>query len=240
MIKACIFDFDGTLMNTLEDIAASINYGLINHGFEPKEVEDYRFIVGGDLYDMARLALPEESRDEETILGVCKDYQEDYSKHFFRKSKPYPGVVEMLEKLVEKGIDICVISNKPIEYMVPMANAGFPSIHFKHIIGSTSGFPPKPDPTSCNVLMSTLGIREDEAIFIGDSDVDIQIAKNAGAFSIGCGWGFRGGEELIKEGSDYVIHNALDVLEVINILNKKRLQGIMDEANMILKSLEVE
>lgn len=238
MIKACIFDFDGTLMNTLQDTANSINHVLKIHGFSEHPVDTYKDIMGGSCYDMMVKATPTTMNDEEELRQMENEVIFQYSKHFADNCYPFKDVRKMLLELRKKNIELCIITNKPLRLLIPLLNEYFADIEFKHIIGADCGYPPKPNPASCNRLRQTLDIRYDEAIFIGDSEVDIAIAKNARAFSIGCGWGFSGGARLIKAGADYVIHNPLDVLEVVNILNKKSLQQLMAEAKVLLKLIK--
>ena len=238
MIKAAVFDFDGTLMDTLVDTANSINHVLKAHGFDEVPIEQYKDVFGGSCYDMINMVTPKSMNDPQLLHEMDVEVQYYYSKHFNENCKPYKNIRHALRGLRKKNIDLCVITNKPSRLLVPLLNEFFEDIEFKHIIAADAGFPLKPNPASCNQLMQTLDIHHDEVVFIGDSEVDIQIAKNARAFSIGCGWGFRGGESLIKAGADYVIHEPMHVLEVVNILNKRSLKNIMDEAKLILKILK--
>ncbi|WP_290772283.1 HAD family hydrolase [Anaerofustis sp.] len=238
MIKAAVFDFDGTLMDTLVDTANSINHVLKTHGFEEVPIEEYKNVFGGSCYDMINTVTPKSMNDPQLLHEMDVEVQYHYSKHYNENCTPYKNIRHALRALRKKGIDLCVITNKPSRLLIPLLNEFFGDIEFKHIIAADSGFPLKPNPASCNQLMQTLDIHHDEVVFIGDSEVDIQIAKNARAFSIGCGWGFRGGESLIKAGADYVIHEPMHVVEVVNILNKRSLKNIMDEAKLILKILK--
>lgn len=238
MIRAAIFDFDGTLMDTIQDSTNCMNYALTNHGFDPIDVPKCIEVMGQSLTEMINRCTPKDMNDAILLHQMGQEAEYYYAQHYNETCKPYRNIRHALKALKNMNIDLCIITNKPSRMLIPLLNEYFADIEFKHIVASDSGYPLKPNPASCEKIMQTLDVHYDEIVYIGDSEVDIQIAKNARAFSIGCGWGFRGGKSLISAGADYVIHDPMDIIDVMNILNKRSLKKIMAEAKIILEMLK--
>ena len=211
MYKAVIFDLDGTLLNTLDDLADSCNHVLASKGYKTYPVEQYKKFVGnGAAILMERIHPAGTSRRElDDSLAAFTAY---YSAHKDIKTAPYPGIPELLEKLRAAGIRVCVLSNKPHEISREIVVQYFGSGTFAIIMGKSPDYPVKPDPTSCNIILSTLGLDKSEVRYVGDSNVDMQTARNAGLTKCGVCWGFRSEEELKAEGADYLAHTPDDIL----------------------------
>ena len=238
MIRAAIFDFDGTLMDTIHDTHNALNHALTNNGFEPVNFERFIELSAMARDDMLNAATPKEANSPELFSKMGMELENFYTRHFNDNARPYKNIRHALRSLREMGIDLCIITNKPCRLLIPLLNEYFSDIEFRHVVAADSGYPLKPNPASCEQLMQTLDIHHDEVVFIGDSNSDIQIAKNARAFSIGCGWGYNGGKKLIGYGADYVIHDPLGIIDVVNILNRRSLKKIMEEARTILSLLK--
>lgn len=210
MYKAVIFDLDGTLLNTLDDLADSCNYVLSAKGYPTYPVEQYRKFVGnGAAILMTRIHPAGTSQDE--LDDSLAKFTEYYSAHKDVKTAPYPGIPGLLQKLKAAGVHICVLSNKPHEISCEIVRQYFGSDTFDIIMGKSPDYPVKPDPTSCNIILSALKLDRNDVLYVGDSNVDMRTAKNAGLTKCGVCWGFRSEEELTSEGADYLAHTSDDI-----------------------------
>ena len=218
MIKGCIFDLDGTLIDTLYDLGNSTNIVLERHGYQTHALSEYKLFVGNGVYKLVERALPANSKD---IEQCYKEFQDEYRKHFLDHSDPYDGILEMLEKLEEMHIAVSIVTNKPHDYATRLVEK---RIHTRVecIYGEQMNiYPKKPDPTSVQLALNDLSLKEDEVFYIGDSNVDIQTAKNANVKSIGVLWGFRSKEELEKEGATYIATTPQDIIKIIEKENEE-------------------
>lgn len=214
MYKNVIFDLDGTLLNTIDDLADAGNWVCRNHGWPTHTVEEYKRYVGSG---MARLAVrfsPEEWHTEEGVQKILDEFLPYYAAHKEDKTAPYPGVPELLEHLRAAGVSIAVLSNKAHALAVPVIEGYFPQ-KFQYIQGGVEGLPLKPDPALLLKLMENMGATQENTLFVGDSDVDIRTAKHAGVTSCGVLWGFRGWEELEREGADLLASSAKELETLI-------------------------
>lgn len=214
MYKNVIFDLDGTLLNTIDDLADAGNWVCRNHGWPTHTVEEYKRYVGSG---MARLAVrfsPEEWHTEEGVQKILDEFLPYYAAHKEDKTAPYPGVPELLEHLRAAGVSIAVLSNKAHALAVPVIEGYFPQ-KFQYIQGGVEGLPLKPDPALLLKLMENMGATQENTLFVGDSDVDIRTAKHAGVTSCGVLWGFRGREELEREGADLLASSAKELETLI-------------------------
>lgn len=214
MFKYVIFDLDGTLLNTIDDLADAGNWVCRNHGWPTHTVEEYKRYVGSG---MARLAVrfsPEEWHTEEGVQKILDEFLPYYAAHKEDKTAPYPGVPELLEHLRAAGVSIAVLSNKAHALAVPVIEGYFPQ-KFQYIQGGVEGLPLKPDPALLLKLMENMGATQENTLFVGDSDVDIRTAKHAGVTSCGVLWGFRGREELEREGADLLASSAKELETLI-------------------------
>lgn len=204
--RAAIFDLDGTLIDSLNDIADSMNHVLSKHGFPIHPAEDYRFFVGEGMRVLVTRALPEGFSDQKLIDQCTDQMKNEYALRWDRKTRIYEGILPLLTFLQSQGLILSVLSNKPHEFTVKIVENYFGCSVFKCIMGAGI-FPSKPDPASALNIAKSLGIKPSEVIYIGDSAVDMKTAKSAGMFACGCLWGFREREELVENGADLVVEN---------------------------------
>ena len=212
--KAVIFDLDGTLLNTLDDLANAVNYGLSQNGFPTHETEKYKMFVGNGTDMMITRALPENKRDGETLDKVRKLYFEYYNAHSGEFTRPYDGIPELLNSLKARGLKLSVVSNK-IDFMVQLVVKEYFGDVFDFITGQADGVKPKPDPSMVFGAMKALDVEPQECIFVGDSGVDAETGKNSGSFMVGVLWGFRGEQELRENGAKAVITKPEQLLNYL-------------------------
>lgn len=197
MLKLAIFDLDGTLLNTIEDLGNACNHALKMCGCPERKPEEYNFLVGRGIYNLFRGALPEGERNEENIMKMKSFFIPYYNEHKCDRTRPYEGVPEMLGALRSAGIGLGVASNKYQEGTEKLVARYFPDIDFVKVIGQRDGRPIKPDPEIVREIQAAAGnATDDETVYIGDSDVDMQTGANAGVRTIGVSYGFRSREEL--------------------------------------------
>lgn len=214
MIKSIIFDLDGTLLNTIEDLANACNYVLTTLGYKTHEVEKYKTFVGNGRYKLVERMLPEDRRDMENIEKALKLFDTYYEKHMIDMTKPYDGIMEMLDSLINRGINIAVVSNKPHEFTTEVVKNYFGD-RFKFVYGHKKNTKEKPDPWAVLEVIEEFNVNKDECLYIGDSEIDINTAKNAGVKSVGVEWGFRGKGELEAAGANYIVNKPEQILEIL-------------------------
>ena len=215
MIKAAIFDLDGTLLNTLEDVVNACNYALKRCNFKTHSIEEYKVFVGDGRSKLIERIVPDEYKGNDEVKNkVLRLFDEYYSGHMLDMTKPYEGICEMLKSLKEKGVKLAVVSNKPDEFVGGIVKKYFGDT-FEIVHGQRTNYPVKPDPTTVYEVIESFGIKLNESIYVGDSNVDIYTAKNAKVKSIGVAWGFRGEEELREAGADYIVYDSNEITELI-------------------------
>lgn len=215
-IKGVIFDLDGTLIDTLEDIADAENSALAELGLPPVEVDKFRWIVGGGAENLAQKLLPPSQHSEESIKAFVERFRYFYHQNWHNKTKPYDGVSELITKLKGMHIPIAILSNKPEEFTLKIIDMFFPdSTTFTHVIGQRQGTPTKPNPVMALHIADAWKLDPAEIGFIGDSDIDMITAHNAGMISLGAEWGFRGKEELVLSGAQILLKYPLDLLNYL-------------------------
>lgn len=219
MIKAVLFDLDGTLVNSLSDLAASTNFALTKFGFPTHETEKYKYFVGDGMAKLIERALPEDKRDMETINTTLDIFMEHYRAHYVDETVPYDGILELLDKLT--GVKKAVISNKADEMVIPLTKKLLGD-RFDIVCGKREGYPTKPDPTLTLEIIEKLGVASNECIFVGDSGMDMAVAKNSGCVALGVLWGFRSEEELLLNGADYIAKKPAEILEIIKEINNEK------------------
>ena len=220
MIKCILFDLDGTLVNTLYDLADATNYAITKRGYKAREPEEFKMFAGGGSDVMLRLALGGNTPDEAEFEAICADYLDFYREHYIDKAAEYDGLHELISVLKTQGINLAVVTNKIEEMAVIILNKLFPN-SFEYIFGQRKGVPIKPDPTAAIMIMNELQVKPGECIFLGDSGVDMLTAVNSGACPVGVGWGFREREELLENGARYIIDSPDELYQIINQLNTK-------------------
>ncbi len=203
-MKLAIFDLDGTLLDTIADLAAATNFALAHYGLPTHKEEEYKFFVGNGINKMFERALPEDKRNEEYITKLRSQFVPYYDVHNSDLSRPYPGMVELLKELQRNNIAIGVASNKYQEAAVKLVLQFFPDIDFALILGQREGVPSKPDPTIAYEIIEHTGIAKEDTVYIGDSCVDMQTGKNAGITTVGVSWGFRPKAELESYNPDFI------------------------------------
>lgn len=197
MVKLIIFDLDGTLLDTREDIADACNYALRQCGCPERALEEYNMLVGRGIYNLFRGALPPEHRNEDTVMKMKSHFVPYYNEHICDKTEPYPGICGMLDTLESAGIAFAIASNKYQEGTEILAERLLGRYDFVRILGQRDNKPIKPDPGIIAEAMEALpGISTEDVIYCGDSDVDMFTGRNAGVRTIGVTWGFRTREEL--------------------------------------------
>lgn len=214
MIKAIIFDLDGTLVNTLEDIAGMMNGLLAEAGLPTYPVHEYRYLVGRGFHVLVQKAMP-----KDCALDPAAFETEAFARYKAMgsgNSKPYPAVTETLTALGAARIPLAVLSNKPDAMTKDVVRSLFPGIAFARVQGGTLDKPLKPDPTTALELAAAMGAAPDQCAFVGDSDVDMQTAKAAGMYAVGVLWGFREADELRNAGADALIGSMAELPAYLN------------------------
>ncbi len=220
MIKMVIFDLDGTLVDSLTDLAISVNYALKKSGLEEKPVENFKTYVGNGRDMLIKRAMGKACENKTLFDKVRSDYDEHYAVHCNDNTHSYPGCAEMLKKLLDCGIKSAVLSNKPHEFVAKILAKLYPENDFAEAWGQKPEYRKKPEPDALLAILNLHKILPCECVYIGDSDVDVFTAKNAGVKMAGVSWGFRGREELVGAGAPFVADTAEELYEYICGLNE--------------------
>jgi phosphoglycolate phosphatase len=213
--RAVLFDLDGTLLDTLDDLADSMNASLRRFGFPPNPVDTYRYLVGDGLLSLVSRALPEDHRDVATINEVACAQWEEYSRNWANKTRLYEGVSELLDALQTRGIAMCVLSNKPDDFTHIIVQKFLSKWKFAAVRGQNKDTPIKPNPLAANQIAQQLAITNAEFLYVGDSNTDMKTANAAGMFAVGVLWGFRRRDELIAAGATALIERPIDLLNFV-------------------------
>lgn len=216
MKKIIIFDLDGTLLDTIADLATATNQALSLFGYPIHETDAYRFFVGNGINKLFERALPEGARSEENIQKIRSEFIPFYNLHNADLSRPYPGIPALLNTLQEKGMKIAVASNKYQEATRKLVHQFFPDINFIEVLGQREGVPSKPHPQVVFEIMEKAGVNASETVYVGDSCVDMQTGKNAGVTTIGVSWGFQPRTELESYQPDFIADRAADILQFLS------------------------
>ena len=208
MKTGLLFDLDGTLLNTLEDLLDATNYALRTHGFPEKTLEQLRKVVGNGAANQIRKSLPE-GTDEEVVQQVLATYKPYYSTHSQIKTKPYDGIPEVIRELTGK-YPMAIVSNKPDNAVKDLSAFWFPGIY---ALGETADCPRKPAADMVYKAMAAIGV--ERCIYIGDSEVDILTARNADVPCLSVTWGFRDPDMLLQAGGDHFCHNVADFVNTV-------------------------
>lgn len=213
MYKAVIFDLDGTLLDTLEDLANSVNYALRQFGFPERTTDEVRHFIGNGVIKLMTRATPD-GIDEETFEKCFECFRSHYLEHMYDNTKPYKDITQMLTLLKEKNIRTAVVSNKLHSGVTGLCDDFFKG-QLTSAYGVNTEDERKPKPKNVFKALDDLGVSEEETVYVGDSEVDVETAKNAGLECIGVTWGFRSKEELIKNGADYIAESCKELLDMI-------------------------
>lgn len=212
--KGIIFDLDGTLLDTIDDLAESMNEVLKKYDHPTFTSDEYKLKIGGGFEGLISNSVPADT-DSETQEEALILFSSIYDKRYLNKSKPYEGIDSLLDELSKREFKIGINSNKKDEYTNILANKFFKRIPFIKIYGERDGIARKPDPISALDIIKSMGLRPEEVLYVGDSKVDIMTAKNAKIDSVGVLWGFRDYEELEKYGATYIVSDPKEILKII-------------------------
>jgi len=215
MKQAVLFDLDGTLADTIDDLAGAVNRSLARRGLPEHELELFKLMVGDGFRRLIARALPEDRRGEDYIEAMRAEAAADYAGRCLERTRPYPGIRELLSALAERGIPFGVISNKPDELAKKVVSGLFPFAAFALVRGESPAFPRKPDPASALDACARLGVEPGQTLYLGDSGVDMRTAKAAGIFALGALWGFRSEAELRDAGADALLEAPLDLIQYL-------------------------
>ncbi|MCR4435206.1 MAG: HAD family hydrolase [Clostridiales bacterium] len=215
MFNAVIFDLDGTLLNTIQDLANSMNAVLSHFGFPTHSVQKYKYLVGMGMANLVRSALPEGSFNESGLPRYIEMFREEYGKRWDEAARPYEGIPELLDELAGRGLKMAVLSNKPDNFTQLIITKLLPSWKFDAVYGERPSVPRKPDPAGALEISRLLGIPPVEFLYLGDSGTDMDTANAAGMYAVGALWGFRDRAELVAHGAKAVIEKPEDLLKFL-------------------------
>lgn len=213
MKQAIIFDLDGTLLNTLGDLREAANAALRLRGLPPRSLEEIQRFIGNGVRNLMRRCLPEGASDAE-IDAALADFKQYYGAHLYDSTVPYDGIPELLCALRKRGVKVGVLSNKLDTATQALIQHYFPG-QADVVFGEHSGVPRKPDPTSCHMVMEQLGVQPEDVLYVGDSGVDMQTARNAGLTAIGVTWGFRSRDVLLENGAHALVDRPEQILQML-------------------------
>ncbi|OHB34710.1 MAG: HAD family hydrolase [Planctomycetes bacterium GWA2_40_7] len=214
--KAVLFDLDGTLLNTLEDIGDAVNRVLELQGFPAHNMDTYSRFVGDGAINLIIRALPEDKRID-TIIHPCLDaFLEDYGRNWNVKTRPYDGIPELLDTLTVRGLKMAVLSNKPHEYTKQCMKGFLSDWNFDVVFGQRDNVPRKPDPSGALEIAEQLNIAPSDFLYLGDTETDLQTSIAAGMFPVGALWGFRSAKELRENGAKVLIRRPLEILNLLD------------------------
>lgn len=210
-----VFDLDGTLLDTIGDLAVACNAVLAVRGLPQHSYEEYCHFVGNGIMRLVERALPEPLRTPENVASVRADFVKYYTEHIDTYTKPYDGIPELLRELVARGVQVAVASNKFQAGTEKLVRLFFPEIPFAGVLGQREGVPLKPDPAVVDEILSRTGAAKENVLYVGDSGVDMQTAAAAGVRSVGVTWGFRSREELAASGAGHIVDRPEEILNLL-------------------------
>ena len=213
--KAICFDLDGTLLDSLADLANCTNKILLKRGFPEHPETAFRYFVGDGAKMLMTRVIPEEVRNESLIEECRQDFEATYREYWDEQTVPYEKIPELLNALQRRKLKLTVLSNKPHEFTLLAVNKLLPSWYFEMILGQREGVPRKPDPAGMLEICEKMKIPPGSFIYLGDTATDMKTSVAAGCFSVGVLWGFRSEEELRDNGADAIVKDPLDVLDLL-------------------------
>lgn len=212
--KAVVFDLDGTLLDTIKDIANAMNLVLSRYNFPVHDLNSYRFFIGSGIAKLVERALPSDISESAKYPKLVEEFLEEYALHLDKFTAPYEGIVELLDELTKLGVPLAILSNKADEFMDEVVSNYFSRWSFSVVFGARYGMPTKPDPYSAFEIAEIMKLQPSEMVYLGDSDIDMQTAVNAGMYGVGAAWGFRSAEELSANGANLVIQHPSELLNL--------------------------
>lgn len=214
-VKLAIFDLDGTLLDTIGDLAASCDAVMQMNGLPQHTTDEYRQMVGRGILRLVEAAIPEQMRSPEYVEKVRRDFVAYYLDHIDLHTHPYNGIPELIDAMTERGVKIAVASNKFQAGTERLIRSFFPGVEFVAVLGQRVGVPLKPDPQIDLEIIEAAGVEPSETLHIGDSGVDMQTAHAAGVRAVGVTWGFRSREELAESGADVIVDHPEEILNLL-------------------------
>ena len=214
--KAVLFDLDGTLLDTLDDLADSMNRVLARMKFPVHPTDAYKYFVGDGMDILARRVLPETARDSRTIQSCIENMKKEYGAHWADRSKPYDGIPEMLEELKKQGMRLVVLSNKPDNFTRATVSHFFADDMFEIVAGARPEIKKKPDPAGAIIIADKIGLEPGRFLYLGDTATDMKTAVSAGMFPLGALWGFRTADELLDSGARELLAAPGEILKYLN------------------------
>ena len=215
MIKAVIFDLDGTLLDTLEDIGDTANQVLKESGFPIHPINAYRDFIGHGISNTIRQALPSADRDSGNIERLRRQFEQSYLQNYKNKTKVFAGIPALLDQLHDRDIRLAVLSNKAHEFTQRYTDDLLSRWTFDCVLGHQPSKPKKPDPQNALEIAQSMLLEPEEIAYLGDSEIDMQTAVAANMLAIGVSWGFRSKQTLLEHGAQYIIDQPLQLLELI-------------------------
>ncbi len=213
---AVLFDADGTLLDSIDDLADSMNSTLRHFGFPVHDNDKYKYFVGDGMENLVIRTLPDPERANAALVRECLEVmRRKYSLNWKNKTRPYPGIPQMLDELSRRGMKMAILSNKPDDFMREMASELLPSWRFETVMGERPPVPRKPDPSAALLISDMLGISPDRFLYLGDTATDMRTANGAGMYAVGVLWGFRSREELLANGAKRLISHPSELLDLV-------------------------
>jgi phosphoglycolate phosphatase len=223
--SAVIFDLDGTLLDSLDDLADSMNAVLAAMDAPGHPVEDYRFFVGEGIVKLAERVLPPDRRDEAAVRRCVELMSDEYRRRWDQKTRPYQGVRELLDGLARRRVPMSILSNKPAEFTRDAVARLLADWRFDFVLGVSDGLPRKPDPAGALRICRDWGIPPESCLFLGDTRTDMRTARSAGMYAVGALWGFRTAEELLAHGARALISRPIELLRFFPVSRPGRETG---------------
>jgi phosphoglycolate phosphatase len=215
--RAVLFDLDGTLLNTLDDLADAANFALRRLGFPEHPAESYKYFIGDGIENLVRRAVPEGQCDAATLDCCLSLIRDQYAGHWADKTRPYEGIAVLLDALTARATPMAVLSNKPEEFTRLCVERLLPRWRFEAVVGACASLPRKPDPAGALQIAQRLQLWPGEIVYLGDTATDMQTAVSAGMFPVGALWGFRTADELLAHGAQMLIREPRELLPLLDI-----------------------
>jgi len=213
--QAVLFDLDGTLLDTIGDIADSMNLALQNRDLPQNDEETYKTFIGQGIREFVTRSIPANKSNDELVLSLIGEMRAEYHKRWNNKTCPYTGIPELLNDLSHRNIRMAVLSNKPDDFTKMMIREMLPEWHFELVIGARKNVPRKPDPAGAIEIAEKFNLSPAQCVYVGDSETDIEMAISAGMLPVGVSWGFRTKNQLTESGAVMVLDKPPDLLEVM-------------------------
>jgi len=213
--EAILFDLDGTLLNTLEDLGNSMNSVLERHRFPLHALEAYRYFVGDGIENLVLRAVPAGNRDPKTLTDCLEAMKEEYGRRWMEKTQPYPGIPQLLDELVRRSIKMAIFSNKQDELTQIAVEKFLSKWPFEMVAGARASAPKKPDPSVPLAMAQKMGVAPEASLYVGDTNTDMKTAKAAGMHAVGVLWGFRDADELLMNGARVLVKEPSEILQLL-------------------------